>query len=448
MATTYLSDTQATPTNNKKWTWSSWCKFSGTGEQYIMSAYTDANNNTSIRFLDATNRLDFQNYVSSSDAGRLKTTRYLRDPTAWYHIVCVFDSDNVTSGDRQQIWINGVRETVFDTETYPGSGAASILNASGIVAEVGRRSDSANMLNGELAHTHFCDGQAYSASDFGETDATSGIWIPKSGPSVTYGNNGFFLKYSSGASGTDSSGNSNDFTVSGTMTNLKDSPDNNFCTLNPLDVNAFSGNQFVYSECNNTVVPTGNNWKSTVSTMGNMTGKYYFETKIIGSDTNWWVGIMDPSEVQYYSGSKKITEYPRGYGITAGGDKGNNGSEVAWGTTSIAQNDIICIAVDITNSKIYARKNDDAWLVSGDPTSGATGTGSAFTLAQNGGNNINYVPAVSAYSVNSKLSCNFGAGYFGTTAVASAGTNASEVGTFEFDVPTGYTAFSTKGLNI
>ena len=71
MATTYLSDTQATPTNNKKWTWSSWCKFSGTGEQYIMSAYTDANNNTSIRFLDATNRLDFQNYVSSSDAGRL-----------------------------------------------------------------------------------------------------------------------------------------------------------------------------------------------------------------------------------------------------------------------------------------------------------------------------------------------------------------------------------------
>ena len=39
-------------------------------------------------------------------------------------------------------------------------------------------------------------------------------------------------------------------------------------------------------------------------------------------------------------------------------------------------------------------------------------------------------------------SINFGNGYFGTTAVASAGTNASGNGIFEFDVPTGFT---TKG---
>jgi hypothetical protein len=43
---------------------------------------------------------------------------------------------------------------------------------------------------------------------------------------------------------------------------------------------------------------------------------------------------------------------------------------------------------------------------------------------------------------------NFGNGYFGTTAVASAGTNASGIGIFEYDVPTGYTALSTKGLNL
>ena len=43
---------------------------------------------------------------------------------------------------------------------------------------------------------------------------------------------------------------------------------------------------------------------------------------------------------------------------------------------------------------------------------------------------------------------NFGNGYFGTTAVASAGTNASGNGIFEYDVPTGYTALSTKGLNL
>ena len=450
MASTYLSYTQGTPTNNKKWTWSAWIKLGDTliGTRYMMSAYADANNATNIRFLDTTGRLDFQNYVSSSDAGRLKTSRYLRDPTAWYHIVCVFDSDNVTSGDRQQIWINGVRETAFDTETYPSSGAASIMNVNTRVAEIGRRSDGTDMWNGSMAHVHFCDGQAYTASSFGETDATSGIWIPKSGPSVTYGDNGYFMKFASGATGTDSSGESNNMTVTGNLTSLKDNPENNFCTLNPLDTNAVSGNQLVYSECNNTVVPTGNNWKSTMSTMAVTTGKYYFETKIIGSSANWWVGIVDPSQIQYASGDNKYHSRTRGYAFNSNCDKGNSGSEVAYGATAIAQNDIICVAVDITNSKIYTRKNGDAWVASGNPTSGATGTGSAYTLTQNNGQNIQYMPFVSCYSTSAKLSCNFGAGYFGTTAVASAGTNASGVGTFEFDVPAGYTAFSTKGLDI
>ena len=35
----------------------------------------------------------------------------------------------------------------------------------------------------------------------------------------------------------------------------------------------------------------------------------------------------------------------------------------------------------------------------------------------------------------------------GTTAISSEGTNASGIGKFEYDVPTGYTALSTKGLN-
>ena len=42
---------------------------------------------------------------------------------------------------------------------------------------------------------------------------------------------------------------------------------------------------------------------------------------------------------------------------------------------------------------------------------------------------------------------NFGNGYFGTTAITSAGTNASGNGDFEYDVPTGFTALCTKGLN-
>ena len=45
-------------------------------------------------------------------------------------------------------------------------------------------------------------------------------------------------------------------------------------------------------------------------------------------------------------------------------------------------------------------------------------------------------------------STNWGNGYFQTTAVSSAGTNASGNGVFEYDVPTGFTALSTKGFNL
>jgi hypothetical protein len=41
---------------------------------------------------------------------------------------------------------------------------------------------------------------------------------------------------------------------------------------------------------------------------------------------------------------------------------------------------------------------------------------------------------------------NFGNGYFGTTAVSSAGTNASGIGIFEYDVPTGLYCFINKRI--
>ena len=52
-----------------------------------------------------------------------------------------------------------------------------------------------------------------------------------------------------------------------------------------------------------------------------------------------------------------------------------------------------------------------------------------------------------SYYTQDTYTFNFGDGYFGTTAVSSAGTNASGNGVFEYDVPTGYTALCTKGLN-
>jgi hypothetical protein len=96
-----------------------------------------------------------------------------------------------------------------------------------------------------MTHIHYTDGYAYDASTFGETDSTSGIWKPKTAPSVTYGTNGFFLKFeNSGAMGTDSSGNSNTFTVSGTLTQNVDTPSNNFATMESIILFNFSRSSF------------------------------------------------------------------------------------------------------------------------------------------------------------------------------------------------------------
>jgi len=107
-------------------------------------------------------------------------------------------------------------------------------------------------------------------------------------------------------------------------------------------------------------------------------------------------------------------------------------------------------AVDLDNLKIYFGK-DGTWQNSGNPASGSTGTGAAFTIttpsSTTSGDYFFCLADGASGGSNVRWNSNFGNGYFGTTAVSSAGTNASGNGIFEYDVPSGYTALSTKGLN-
>ena len=61
----------------------------------------------------------------------ITTTRKLRDPVGWYHIVLRYDSSLVTESDRAQIWINGVRETDFTSGSpgYPSQNQNSFINS-------------------------------------------------------------------------------------------------------------------------------------------------------------------------------------------------------------------------------------------------------------------------------------------------------------------------------
>ena len=409
MASTYLSYTQGTPTNNKKWTWSAWLKLGKmVGARYFMSSYVDANNATSIRSLDTTTstRLDFQNYVSASDAGRLKTSRYLRDPSAWYHVVCIFDSDNSTSGDRQQIWINGVRETAFDTETYPSSGAASIINANTRVAELGRRSDNSDMYDGQMAHVYFCDGQAYAPTVFAETDSTSGIWKPKLSASVTYGNNGYFMKFASGATGTDSSGEGNNMTVTGTLTTPKDNPQNNYCKMNPLD-SKFSAPTL--TNCNTTIATSAATWST--ATQWLQSGLWYWEIQPTGSlgggeCLGFLANISRGASENPYNNAANV-----GAVVRSGGNVYINSSDTGNISPSgdlWASGDVIGIYMDLNANKVYFAKNG---------TILNSGTGKTITAADATWC-YSYSPIWGSSNTSaSTANFNFGEGYLGTTAL-------------------------------
>ena len=93
----------------------------------------------------------------------------------------------------------------------------------------------------------------------------------------------------------------------------------------------------------------------------------------------------------------------------------------------------------------YMFKKWRSWINSGDPTSGASKTGAVINIYRN------KIQCFLLLATN-QCSCNwyfynFGQGYFGTTAVASAGTAPSEGGIFEYDCPSGYQALCTKGIN-
>ena len=375
---------------------------------------------------------------------RYKTTRVFRDCSGWYHFVVACDTTQAVASDRMKIYVNGVEETDFSVETDPAEDLDTSVNVSGYLCTVASLGNSGTgNFNGAMSHLYFIDGLAYAPTVFGEVDSDTGEWKIKTSPSVTYGTNGFLI-LKDGNTITDQGDNSNDFTLgAGTLTDLQDCPSDVFATYNPL---ANWDDPPSFSNGNNTVALHSAAKAGGVSTIGINKGKFYCEMKLsASSDNDAGLGIF--SDLDEVIDDIGPGESANSYCYRETGVKINNSSETAYGD-SYTVGDIISMALDCDNNKLYFAKNG-AWQDSGDPTSGATGTGAisitdpASTVSQF------YFPCGSCTSASQSCTwdANFGNGYFGTTAISSEGTNASNIGKFEYDVPAGYTALSTKGLN-
>ena len=441
MASAYLTKTSTTVTNDKKFTVSAWVKGSDLGGSVQAGVCghrsTTNNGNNSFQF-GVFNGGYYAAFVSNSgnDVHINKVTnRLLRDVNAWYHLVIAVDSTLGTASDRVKMYINGELQTSFSTDVNPPQDRTFLNNSCNI--DVGRLTyvdGTFKYWDGAIAHFHFVDGTAYPASTFGETDTTTGIWKPKTAPSVTYGNNGFFLKMdNSGNMGLDSSGNSNNFTTSGTIIQNKDTPSNVFATLNPLGkITTTSTGSATFSNGNLTATDSGAQAQNfcTLGVSVNTNGKWYYEAKYTSTTQvrGYSVGWATDSCLYYGTYAQAgsfILKSPTG--------ETYNGSWTSNGNT-LSSGDILGVALDLENSEIKFYKNG----VLDSTVSSISFVGDFIFPAIQWGVNP---------TSNGVLDLNFGNGYFGTTAVSSAQNPDDGNGIFEYDVPTGYRALCTKSIN-
>jgi len=440
MASTQLTRTATSGTNTKA-TFSAWVKKADANEQFLFYHFGSSANNFRIRFDPDT--IGVQTLSSSSSVMHLNTSAKFRDPSAWYHIVVAIDSTQATDTNRAKIYVNGVQQTSLSATTYPPQNQNMHFNESATVY-IGGQAGS-NYFNGSMTHLHWIDGTAYDASTFGETDSTSGIWKPKTAPSVTYGTNGFFLKFeNSAAMGTDSSGNSNNFTVSGTLTQNVDTPSNNFATMNPLD-NFYANGTFANG--NNTVTSVSGDATYNTSTLGVSSGKWYWECKWsaqpTGSTNQVLIGITKrpTTNANFFLGMKAWTY---AYMAASGAVLQSDSTIITYNTYSIG--DIIGVALDLDNNRLYFSKNG-VFQNSSNPANGtnpisitapdstAEDSGAYFAGFGDGNSNLQETGQF-----------NFGNGYFGTTAVASANADGNGHGKMEYSVPSGYYTLNTKNI--
>ena len=447
----YLNKTFSSASNRKTWTFSTWIKRGNlnttTSYQNILNAGNDNHNRDSFFFDDDTDDTFCWFGSYSSTTYGIRTSAVFRDTSAWYHVVIKADTTQSTASDRLKFYVNNELQSVstFNNGYLPQN--TDMYVNSTIPQFIGKTYTTSQYFDGYLAETVFVDGTALEPTSFGEFDEDSPtIWKPKDVSGLTFGTNGFYLDFeNSGSLGADVSGNGNNFTVNN-LTSVDQSTDtctNNFATLNPLNGNHYAG--LTFSEGNLKITTTASQYAPGQSTIGFNKGKWYAEFKATDAD-NWTIaGIVSYNA----SGSNDyVGKYPGSYGYVGGSSAGGSYSKVtsavfsSYGAT-YGDGDIISVAVDADNNKIYFAKNG-TYIDSGDPTSGSTGTGAAFTISSPPPDGF-YFFAVGNYSGSQTpdWEANFGSPPY---SISSGNSDANGFGNFEYAVPSGYFSLCTKNL--
>lgn len=417
-ASAYLNRTPATATNRTTWTWSAWVKRGILGtypELFTAGVRTSPNPEFTITF--EADALRCYPYDGSSAVFDVKSTALYRDPAAWYHVIVAFDTTQATAADRVKFYVNGQQITSFATASYPTQNSTWPINSVTPHQISGSTYAAQQYFDGEMAEVNFVDGQALAPTAFGAS-STYNQWLPiRYGG--TYGTNGFYLPFTNTTSTStlvaDSSGNANNWTpnnisltAGSTYDSLTDVPTltsttvANYAVLNPLDAATTTG---VSSNGNLTWTNAAVTHQGIRASMAiPATGAYYFEaTNLTANSATVGMALA--------LGTSTVS-----LSISMGGSQanvfsfysgGNANSYLISGTTTLATfvggafsaGDVIQLAVDTTNTKMWLGKNN-VWYNStgattGDPTTGANPTFTTsmvglFPMTEAFGNTVNF----------------------------------------------------------
>ena len=289
----YLARTPSSGGNEKTFTFSTWIKITGVGNNLENAVLTtdDGSKEAQIRISGttlATKKVTANLYNGSSFILNISTDRTFGDTSSWNHLVVAYDTRAaVASADKVIIYINGVRQSVSGTLLTVDDYETEFNSTN--EHNIGRQSNNGiGEADFYLAETVMIDGQQLDASSFGQLDTSTNRWIPKDVSGLTFGTNGFYLEYKStfgtgSGAGTDTSGNSNNWTESTdggsawtTSDQFIDTPTKNFATLDPT----YGYNNTTYAQGNLAVVGAN---------VASQANKSTYSTAFSKKSGKWWV---------------------------------------------------------------------------------------------------------------------------------------------------------------
>jgi hypothetical protein len=393
-ASAYLNRTPASAGNRRTWTWSGWVKRSVLSSDANDPLFQANYSGTPWFILGFTNDNKLQVAQTAGVSPSWETTAVFRDPSAWYHIVLAVDTTSATSTmngsstDRFRLYVNGT-QYVISGGSVPSQNAD--LQVNNTVSHTIGGYPSVEFMDGYLAEVNFIDGQALTPSSFGETSATTGVWIPKK-YTGTYGTNGFYLKFTDTTStstlGTDFSGNSNTWTVNNisltsgsTYDSMNDVPTltsatvANYAVLNPLDTGGTA------PSAGNLQLTAGAAERGVRSTFAIPTTGLYYAEALVGTNQS---GATDIA-FGFVARTTNLTATPLGasnvwaiYSSATAQITRNGSTTNAGAGTALVSGDVLQLAIDLANNKGWVGKNN-TWFngttgTDGNPSTGANPT--------------------------------------------------------------------------